>query len=385
MNTKRFLLVLVICFSSLILSGCLESQQNNQMLSKEKTLPDTIGCTHVRGRYYLTQKDFLNEGADQLLEMGTRVIKVWLHNASETPAVMYPYNSDWPEFSSLVQCAQHHYWKELFNKPFTTYIIQVMAITDHEDDYYWLDGFEDNQLEEIEQQMYELAKHLLTQYRDTGKTFIFSNHETDWHLKKANKFDVETPVHVLDNTVKWFTARQEGVNRAREEFGMNGVRVFHSAEVVNVVKSMKEGQLNVVNYVLPKVKLDLISYSAWDSTVIGGLHEKEEIGQALDYIAKNAIDSEYFGNKNVFIGEYGVPEQEWGQEALMTVTKNVVEEGLEWGCPYIVHWQLYCNEPKEGVEIPSWELDDFRGFWLIRPDGSKTKAYNYFEDILKNE
>ncbi len=368
----------------ILLTGCLETQQKSQPNSDKKSLPDIIGSTHVRGRYYLNQEDFLNEGADKLLKMGTRVIKVWLHNGSETPAVMYPYNSQWPEFNSLVQCAKHPYWKKLFNKPFTTYIIQVMAVDDMPD-YYWLDGFTQKQLKDIENQMYQLAKYLLIEYQNTGKTFIFSNHETDWHLKKANKFDVETPVHVLDNAVKWFTARQAGVNKAREEVGTNGVRVFHCGEVVNVVKSMKQGQLNMVNYVLPKVKLDLVSYSAWDSTVIGGLHEKEEIGQALDYIAENALDSEYFGNKNVFIGEYGVPENEWGQEAMMTVTKNVVETGLQWGCPYIVYWQLYCNEPEKGVDIPSWNLDDFRGFWLIRPDGSKTDVYNYFRKVLKDE
>ncbi len=380
---KRVFITALILLSAL-LSGCIEKRQDEDMVMKTKK-PDIIGSTHVRGRYYLTDEDFLNEGADQLLEMGTRVIKVWLHNGTETPAVMYPYNTNWPKFDSLVACAEHPYWKELFNKPFTTYIIQVMAMTDHQDDYYWLDGFEEKELENITKQMYDLAKYLLKEYQNTDKTFIFSNHETDWHLKKANKFEVETPVHVLDNAVKWFTARQAGVNKARNEIGMKGVRVFHCGEVVNVVKSMKEGQMNMVNYVLPKVKLDLISYSAWDSTVIGGLHEREEIGQALDYIAENAIDSEYFGNKNVFIGEYGIPENEWGQEAMMTVTKNVVETGLEWGCPYIVYWQLYCNEPKKGVEIPSWELDDFRGFWLIRPDGSKTDVYNYFKHILKNE
>jgi hypothetical protein len=67
---------------------------------------------------------------------------------------------------------------------------------------------------------------------------------------------------------------------------------------------------------------------------------------------------------------------------MITVAKNVVETGLEWGCPYIVYWQLYCNEPRPEAEIPSWKIDDFRGFWLIRPDGSKTNVYNYFAQIL---
>ncbi|HVR96764.1 MAG TPA: hypothetical protein VMW27_09130, partial [Thermoanaerobaculia bacterium] len=38
---------------------------------------DVLGVTHAAGRYSLTEQDFLNEGADRLLELGTRVIKVW--------------------------------------------------------------------------------------------------------------------------------------------------------------------------------------------------------------------------------------------------------------------------------------------------------------------
>jgi hypothetical protein len=38
--------------------------------------PDILGSTHMAGCYSLTQQPFLLEGANQLLNMGTRVIKV---------------------------------------------------------------------------------------------------------------------------------------------------------------------------------------------------------------------------------------------------------------------------------------------------------------------
>ena len=346
-------------------------------------LNNIIGSTHVRGRYYLSQNDFLNEGADQILKMGSRVIKLWFYNGVETPGVMYPYNSQWPEVKTLVEGAKLPYWRKLFDKPFTTYILQVMSMG--KPDYYWLHGISNEDLRDEQHQIYEMTKYFLTEYKGTGKTFIFSNHETDWHLKKTNDFDLATPRDVLENAIKWFNARQAGVNQARNEVGMKGVRVFHAGEVVNVVKSMKDSQENMVNVVLPEVKFDLISYSAWDSTVIGGVHEPGEIKDVLDYIASFAIDSEYFGNKNVFIGEYGIPENDMGQENMMTVTKNVVQTGLEWGCPYIVYWQLYCNEPRPNVSIPSWKLQDFRGFWLIRPDGTYTQVYEYFKTLLDED
>ena len=40
----------------------------------EVFLPDVLGTTHVAGRYYHTKKDYLTEGADEVLARGSRVI-----------------------------------------------------------------------------------------------------------------------------------------------------------------------------------------------------------------------------------------------------------------------------------------------------------------------
>ena len=62
------------------------------------------------------------------------------------------------------------------------------------------------------------------------------------------------------------------------------------------------------------------------------------------------------------------------------------------GVNYIFYWQLYCNgavnpdgssgatEPQTGVELDTNQL---KGFWLIRPDGSKTKTYEYFKGLFE--
>ncbi len=113
-NFARIILVLVIC------GTC----------AAERPLPDIVGVTHVAGRYYLTDKDFLNEGADQILALGSRVIKVWFYGKRhEGPASVYPYNSNWPEVKTLVEAAQTPYYRQLFDKPFTTYILVVTALS----------------------------------------------------------------------------------------------------------------------------------------------------------------------------------------------------------------------------------------------------------------
>src|SRR3954471_16284668 len=77
---------------------------------------DVLGVAHAAGRYNFTDGNFLNEGADRILELGSRVIKGFLvpDHIQDT----YPFNSDWsPPTSDVVELAQHPYFRELFAKP----------------------------------------------------------------------------------------------------------------------------------------------------------------------------------------------------------------------------------------------------------------------------
>ncbi|NIP26550.1 MAG: hypothetical protein GWN67_19240, partial [Phycisphaerae bacterium] len=103
----------------------------NPNAAKKTDLRDIIGITHVSGRYYLTDKDYLNEGADQILALGSRVIKVWFDN----PPRSYPFNSKWPKMNSFVEMAQSPYFQELFKKPFKTYIMMCFS-TGHGGGYW---------------------------------------------------------------------------------------------------------------------------------------------------------------------------------------------------------------------------------------------------------
>ena len=378
--SQRLLLGVVV-----LIAGCQTARVSKQQ-AERKDLSEIIGSSHVMSNYYFGTQDTLNEGADRLLEMGTRVIKVWFYMGhKQRPQDMYIWNSEWPEADNLVAIAKQPYWRELFDKPFKTYILAVMEMVPQEA-YYWKEHFTPEQEAEVQRQMYELACYLLTEYQGTGKTFIFSNHETDWHLVDDwGNWDAVAPDAVYERAVRWFNARQRGVEQARREVGSRGVQVFHAGEAVHVVKSMQDGRPSMVTKILPHVQFDLISYSCWDATVIGGIQQKKLLTEALDYIAEHALESEFFGRKNVFIGEYGVPENEYNESLVLGATQNVVEAGLEWGCPYIVYWQLYCNEPvdRDWENRPKKENAESRGFWLIRNDGSKTAVYDYFHRLTK--
>ena len=342
----------------------------------KKTLRNIIGVTHVDGKYHLTDKDFLNEGAEQILTLGSRVIKVWFHN----PLKSYSFNSQWPQTNSLIEIAQTKYFRELFDKPFTTYI--MMCFSTGNNAAYWRKGITSEQKLDEQRQFYELTKYLLTTYRGTGKTFVLQHWEGDWLIRGNYDRNADPTAEAISGMIGWLNARQEGVNQARKEVGTDSVWVYHAAEVNRVVNTMKQGRPNMVDKVLPHTKLDLVSYSAWDATAeYSG--NSQILHEALDFIAKNTPDSVEFGNRNVYLGEFGMPENKFSPEKIQKVIPGAVETALNWGCPYIVYWQLYCNEFKDNKQKPPVKSNDaVRGFWLIRPDGSKAWTWDYFYGLL---
>ena len=330
-------------------------------------LRDILGVTHTGGKYCLTTKPYLIEGAEKIQELGSRTIKLCFINS---PA-QYPFHSQWPEYHSLVELAETPYFKTVVQMPFKTYILETYGLGRFE--HYWREGITREQELDEQSQFAELTRHLLATYRGTGKTFILQHWEGDWAIRSSYDANQVPSQQAFDGMIAWLNARQNGVKEARGEIKDSDVKVFHAAEV-NLVKSAMEGKPNVTNKVLPHTHLDLVSYSSWDTQ-----SDPMLFGKALDFIAENAPDSEAFGARNVYIGEYGAPENDFTKENVEGTIRNVVETGLQWGCPYIVYWEIYCNEARREPVIKN---EDCRGFWLIRPDGTKTWAWTYLHEKM---
>jgi len=377
--------VLVLILSLVVSVACAAASaesSSSPTVPQERDLCDVLGVVHVAGRYHLTNKDFLSEGADEILALGSRVIKVWFFSGRRSDGLVksYPYNSQWPKVDSLVEGAQTPYFERLFSKPFTTYVMKVTSLG--RDEGYWRNGISDEQKKDEQRQFYELAKYLLTAYKNTGKTFVLQHWEGDWMVRGSFNGKADPTDEALRNMVEWLNARQAGVNQARAEVGQQGVRVYHAAEVNRVVSSMRDGSPNMVNRVLPHTHLDLVSYSAWDSATAHYV-DPNVLRDALDFIAAHVPDSPDFGSRNVYLGEYGMPENNYSPEQIRTAIPNAVRTALDWGCPYIVYWQLYCNEQKDSSVAPPVKSNDaVRGFWLIRPDGTKSWVWHYFRRLF---
>lgn len=336
----------------------------------EETAPRTIlGVAHIGGRYSFSEKDYLNEGAEVAQTLGARCLKVCLSLDSENPSPkLYPFHSQWPATTSLDQLAATPYFRELFARDFEVFILTTFR--PGRPAGYWREGMtaEDEQAEE--EAFAALTRYLLRTYEGTRKTFVLQNWEGDWAVRGS--FDPHTAPApaAAARMIRWLEARQKGVERARGEFPGRTAQVFHACEVNLVRQAIERGTPSVTADVLPHVAVDLASYSAWDTKDSPSL-----FAQALEFIARHRKPTGPFGRRGVYVGEFGLPESEATPEIALERTAGLWAEAQRFGCPYAVYWQLYCNEPlTPAPQRPA----DYKGFWLVRPDGSRSPICRLF-------
>ncbi|MGQ9605593.1 MAG: hypothetical protein ACUVTW_05290 [Thermogutta sp.] len=363
---------------SLLVLGRLASAENSTENGSVGTAAiararEALGVTHVDGKYCLTQKPFLLEGADTVAELGVQVIKLYLTLSSDGSSLRkYPFHTDWPDCQTLEELADSRPFREVFQRPFRVFVLTVYRPGVSAG--YWLNGISRDQERDEQDAVYRLASYLLRKYRGSGKTFVFQNWEGDWAVR--GHFDRSKPPasEALQAMTRWLAARQRGVEQAVRENPDSDVRLYHAVEVNLLRPTMEAGMPCVLTHVVPRVRPDLVSYSAWDTQSDPAL-----LRRSLDFIAEHAPDSPVFGEKNVYVGEFGLPENEHSPQEVARLIRDVVATGVDWGCPWVIYWQVYCNEARR---LPVRGPDDLRGFWLIRPDGSRARAWEVLNGIL---
>ena len=413
MENKFYLTLLSVIFANYLMAqNPVVSQLNDELVIKKiesfqplkgakipLNIKNRLGATHVAGKYYFSKDPYLIEGAKKMSELGYGVIKLWFRKNGGG----YPYNSSWdisPNIS-LKELAQHPYWENVFNMPFTTIALSVDGA-----------GIKttDSSAAAEEEEIYQLTKYLLEKYKDKDVTFVIHNWEGDWMLRggtgsyarwsrkpgelikavDGDRLTVLVPSDSLSRInamAKWFKARQDGINKARSEVKNTKCKVYHAVEANKIYDSM-DGIPGIINSVLPLIETDMVSWSSYDGLDATGL----KLYKGIEYIKNYIRPTSYMkGKKIVFLGEIGIPEQRYeGLTDYESVVKRWdaylgVCEALQ--VPYIIQWELYCNEPKN-EELRKLNnvrtTEEMRGFWLIRPDGSLGFAGDYFNRVLKN-
>jgi hypothetical protein len=182
------------------------------------------------------------------------------------------------------------------------------------------------------------------------------------------KDDVLVTPEKVQGMIDWLNTRQRAIDDAKRDTPHQGVQVWHYTEV-NHVKLAMDGRKAVVNEVLPHTHVDFVSYSSYDTA-----GDPELLKKALSFIESELPAKPGFTGKRVFIGEFGFPSIRYKPEEQDLKSRHVLQAGMEWGCPFVLYWEMYNNEIDKRGQV---------GFWLINDKGVKQPIYNTYQQFYQ--
>ena len=360
-----------------------------------------LGTQTIGATYQFTGEDVLVETAQAILDMGSNLLKFTMgrdyqrmklkpskaaypetmqyllnqgSDARNAPRIKFPGASvEAPPENPSIQTLTDLAWLEpsyrrVFAMPFAYYVIWTYAFTPG----WWLKGFSAEDQDKEYREIYAFVAHLLKTYSGTGKTIFLGHWEGDWHLRPDlnTQTDAGVTPESIQGMIDWLNTRQRAIDDAKRHTPHHGVQIYHYTEVNLVSAVSMAGRPSVTNRVLPRTNVDYVSYSAYDS--LDDIPNK--IPRALDYIASKLPPKAGMTGKRVFIGEYGFAAHTYPEPERDRRSRQVMRIGLEWGCPFILCWQMYNNEFSNGVE---------NGYWLIDNHGVKQPLWHTHADFYR--
>ena len=336
-----------------------------------------VGTQTVGVRYKFTDDSALVETAKTIQDLGCDTLKI---------AITPKYTDDYkmtadPEIKSALDLVSRKPdFKQVFDMPFRNIMLWLYPFSDTKSGFF-TGEIPKPEADAIYREIYDFTEHILKTYSGSGKSFFFGNWEGDWHMtKETYDYNMDPSPETIKGAIAWFNLRQKAIADAVRDTPHHDVQVFYYIELNHVKKSMEDGRPTIVNTVLPHIKTDYVSWSSYDITTeaakLGGGKGKQRVLDALDYIEKHLPESDIPG-KRVFVGEYGFNLQQVADgDVQKSCSQSIIKWCLEWGCPFVLYWELYCNEidPSTG---------EHRGFWLIDKNGDKQPAWFLHRDFLR--
>jgi hypothetical protein len=319
--------------------------------------------------YQFTTKTKLVETAEIIRDLGADTIKLCL----ATSAYGLP-KGDYRSLADLAACEPS--FQAVLQMPFRHVLLWVYPMSAGS---WWLDGTGTPEQRRADyREIYDLTAYLLKTFAGTGKRFYLGNWEGDWHLLGLGASQAEPSEGRIAGMTEWFNVRQQAVDDAKRDTPHAGVEVYHYLEVNDVPTAMR-GAPRLSNRVLPYTHVDYVSYSSYSTTGTGLCRTgkmPEALPAALDFIERNLPPKDLPG-KRVWIGEFGFPVNEGLTPELQDrYAAEVARAALKWGCPFILYWELYCNEYSQ-------DRHQFNGFWLIDDKNRPQPVYYRMKRFLQ--
>lgn len=287
-----------------------------------------------------------------MIEAGSDILKI-VPSARELERQGIAYDGP----GTLDDLVQTPFYTRIFDLPYS-----VMLLWAHgaENKFLYHKTMTEAQREGLYREFYELTKHLLTQYNNSGKTFLIGNWEGDWlagGYEMGHKSDI--PDDKLQTFRDWLDTRTRAIDDAKASTAHNNVNVYSYLEV-NSVRCAKEKNLKrLVNQVLPYSGVDFVSVSSYDAQ---GFHSWPEpktadnlrplVFNSLDYI-ESMLPPRDVAGKRVFIGEIGYTWEEIAKKQGISIDDAKKEQvrlaliqarvNLEWGTPLWLWWATFSS------------------------------------------
>jgi hypothetical protein len=345
-SIPRFLLgVLLLLPLALLAQGKKRTDLPLEMtrLPAVPTMPDAfpqvVGTQVFGPAYKFTKDEAVLEAAKGISAMGSRILKINAVSGQQ----LTPYIA----------------------MPFTHYVLWYRSTNE------WTKGFTPELKRREYNAVYHFTKDLLTRYDTAGKTFFLGHWEGDWYLLPDKDVKKDASPELIAAMIEWLSIRQKAVDDARAEVPYAKCRVYTYTEVNRVRDAMKDGRKRLVNAVLPKVNVDFVSYSAYDSQLLPA----EEIRATLDYVNAQLPAKANLPAKRVFIGECGLSWKACGADGAKHDQRNreILAKFMSWKPAMTLFWQYYNNEVVDGEQV---------GFWLVDNKNNKTPLHATLTELF---
>lgn len=362
--------------AALVAAGILMGLSTTALADEYAPFNTRVGTqTFVPGYQFEFGKDKLQETAERIDELGSSILKFELSERVDST-----YDLNMTGIGTLTELVRDQATvANVLAMDFDTYMMWMFPLTvDSLNNHFrGVNGYTTTEQTDEYNEIYDLVVYLRQTFDGTGKTFYLGHWEGDHAIKGTTDFGTNASQTDVDQAILWLNNRQQAVNDARAATPTSDVNVYHYAEVNIVIDDLyNPGRNSMVGEVLPNLdvatRIDAVSYSSYDSATVppGSPAFPGEFRNALNHI-KNTLSGKTSGllSDYVFVGEHGYTSAQFNEAQAAERAEAVIEESVDFGCPFVLYWQMYNNEV--GDE-----------FWLVDDSNQKVAAWEVHQDFL---